>query len=342
MSLSENGEQLLALDNKGKRYAWSLETEEPLAADQFWPASGDLPEIWSNPQWWLSAQQNLIWAFDNSGDLRTEEAAYRRFNTQIYPVWHALRAADCLKRISRKMDSLEPLQQSEQNRSCASDYFELLFHRYWEWRDEPENIERLLILHEAFALWSGVSQLLNPAANSESGVQVELTQTKPEDYLPLEMAKALREYQSLTVSFNEDSSSNINNRIWEKVKTQAPSNPLTNLEVWMLEAINRQFPSSNYLNTLGVAYYRKGRLEEAVATLSRSATEFQKDNGLPTQHPGDLAFLALSELALGHREKADEWQRQLYSVMESAAYREDAECQLFLKEVQGKFSEAKD
>jgi WD40 repeat protein len=69
------------------------------------------------------------------------------------------------------------------------------------------------------------------------------------------------------------------------------------------EAAVRLNPQSGaYLTTLGLAQYRVGRYEEALATLTRSDRLNATPAGLSTD--ADLAFLALSHLQLGHHDEA--------------------------------------
>ncbi len=53
-----------------------------------------------------------------------------------------------------------------------------------------------------------------------------------------------------------------------------------------------------FLNTLGVAQYRAGRIREAVATLTRS------DGLSGGKEPADVAFMAMAQLRLGRRDAA--------------------------------------
>jgi len=94
---------------------------------------------------------------------------------------------------------------------------------------------------------------------------------------------------------------------------------------------------ANIINTLGVAQYRAGKHEEALATLTRSTELYTKD-GQATQ-PADVAFIAmahakLSELKPGHADLAKIALDQLRELMARPERKDDAEAQGFLREAE--------
>jgi tricorn protease-like protein len=86
------------------------------------------------------------------------------------------------------------------------------------------------------------------------------------------------------------------------------------------------------LNTLGVAYYRVGNYEKALATLLRSdqinKAQFQGSI------PADLAFLAMTEQQLGHAKEAQTDLQRLRERMKDPRWAQDAEEQGFLREAE--------
>jgi eukaryotic-like serine/threonine-protein kinase len=86
------------------------------------------------------------------------------------------------------------------------------------------------------------------------------------------------------------------------------------------------------LNTLGLAQYRVGRFDEALATLTRSLDLNNQGTGEP--HPADVAFLALAHHALGHQEDAKELLKRLRGLAGQAGWLGDAEVQAFLLEAE--------
>jgi tetratricopeptide (TPR) repeat protein len=84
----------------------------------------------------------------------------------------------------------------------------------------------------------------------------------------------------------------------------------------------------NYLNTLGVAYYRVGMYQKALATLAQSNKLRRRSD------PSDLAFLAMSQHKLGQKEQAQETLVRLRDVMKQPRWAKNAEVQGFLREAE--------
>ena len=82
-----------------------------------------------------------------------------------------------------------------------------------------------------------------------------------------------------------------------------------------------------YVNTLGIAYYRVGKYQEAVDTLERS-------DKLRKEFPQDLAFLAMAYHQLGQKEQARATLAWLREVMKQPRWAKDAEAQGFLREAE--------
>jgi hypothetical protein len=83
-----------------------------------------------------------------------------------------------------------------------------------------------------------------------------------------------------------------------------------------------------YLNTLGIAYYRVGKYQEALDTLGR-CNKLRKES-----FPEDLAFLAMAQHQLGQKERAQATFLRLREIMKQPRWAEDAEAQGFLREAQ--------
>src|SRR5262249_3728468 len=100
-----------------------------------------------------------------------------------------------------------------------------------------------------------------------------------------------------------------------------------------IEAACRIEPESgSFLNTLGVAQYRVGRDEAALATLTRS----DRGNAAAFQGsiPQDLAFLAIAHYRLGHRDLALAALTRLRDAMKKPRWSTDSEAQSFLREAE--------
>jgi hypothetical protein len=83
-----------------------------------------------------------------------------------------------------------------------------------------------------------------------------------------------------------------------------------------------------YLNTLGIAYYRVGEYKESLDTLER-CNKFRNQS-----MPEDLAFLAMAQHQLGQKERAQATFLRLCETMKQPRWAEDAESQGFLREAE--------
>jgi hypothetical protein len=84
----------------------------------------------------------------------------------------------------------------------------------------------------------------------------------------------------------------------------------------------------NSLNTLGVAYYRVGKYQEAIATLGR-CDKLRKESV-----PHDLAFLAMAQQQLGQKEQARATLERLRQVMKKWQWTNNVDAQAFLREAE--------
>ena len=98
------------------------------------------------------------------------------------------------------------------------------------------------------------------------------------------------------------------------------------------EACQLEPENGDFLNTLGVAYYRVGNYEKALDVLVRSdKINALKDNG---SRPTDLAFLAMAHEQLGHAQEAEAKLRLLRERMKDPRSAQDAQAQGFLNEAE--------
>jgi dipeptidyl aminopeptidase/acylaminoacyl peptidase len=124
----------------------------------------------------------------------------------------------------------------------------------------------------------------------------------------------------------------LNEIAWKVVKTPDRSKGAYALALRQAEAAVRLAPGDgNLLNTLGVAQYRAGMYDKAVATL----TESEKLNaGEDGAHPADLAFLAMAQHQLSKKERAQATLGRLREVMKQPDWAQNAEAQGFLREAE--------
>jgi len=87
-----------------------------------------------------------------------------------------------------------------------------------------------------------------------------------------------------------------------------------------------------FLNTLGVAQYRVGAYEDALATLAR-ADEINSER-VKGGRPTDVAFLAMTLYRLGHTEEARAALERLRTLLESGRWVTDEEARSFLREAE--------
>jgi uncharacterized protein HemY len=98
------------------------------------------------------------------------------------------------------------------------------------------------------------------------------------------------------------------------------------------EACQLEPENGDFLNTLGVAYYRVGNYEKALDVLSRSdKIHALKDKG---SNPADVAFLAMTHQQLGHSKEAEAKLRLLRERMKDPRFAPDAQDQGFLREAE--------
>jgi hypothetical protein len=83
-----------------------------------------------------------------------------------------------------------------------------------------------------------------------------------------------------------------------------------------------------YLNILGIAYYRVGNYQDALGTLGR-CNELRKES-----FPEDLAFLAMAQHQLGRKEQARATLARLQEVIRQPRWAQDAEAQTQLREAE--------
>lgn len=104
----------------------------------------------------------------------------------------------------------------------------------------------------------------------------------------------------------------LNEKCWEVVSRPGASESAYRTAVRWAETACRIAPKDgSYLNTLGVAQYRLGRYNDALATLTRSNAL----NG--GRDPWDLAFLAMAQHRLGRTEEVRRTLSELRDVMKT-------------------------
>jgi WD40 repeat protein len=121
----------------------------------------------------------------------------------------------------------------------------------------------------------------------------------------------------------------LNDASWEVVRQPGADAAAYARALRQAEAACRLTPNNaSHLNTLGVAYYRVGKYQEALEKLGRSNI-LRKDSD-----PADLAFLAMAQHQLGLKGEARATLARLRVVMKQPRRAKNAEAQGFLREAE--------
>jgi Flp pilus assembly protein TadD len=137
---------------------------------------------------------------------------------------------------------------------------------------------------------------------------------------------------AIAQTYPEDPSA-LNNLAWELVKL--PGGEMSGYRKalrYSEEACQLEPENGDFLNTLGVAYYRVGNYEKVLDVLSRSdEINALKDNG---SRPTDVAFLAMAHQQLGHAKEAEAKLQLLRKRMKDPGWAANAQAQGFLREAE--------
>lgn len=152
--------------------------------------------------------------------------------------------------------------------------------------------------------------------------------------LPKVVTDALKLVPPPVPEFTLSEASSTNETVWQKVVADGQ---ISDAELERMQAVVRDFPMGTYFNTLGVAEYRAGNFDAAIAACRKSVELTPTEMNLPGPHAGDLAFLAMSHFQLGKKGQADEYRNQFVNAMKQDAFKDDEACLGFAKEVEALF-----
>ncbi len=125
----------------------------------------------------------------------------------------------------------------------------------------------------------------------------------------------------------------LNEESWEVVRWQSKEPAAYLKALRQAEAASGLDPNNGmYLNTLGVAQYRAGSYQAAVATLTRS--DQINSQAFGSSDPADLAFLAMAQFRLGEIRKARALMGRLTEAMKNAKWAQDPSAQEFQRETE--------
>ncbi len=124
---------------------------------------------------------------------------------------------------------------------------------------------------------------------------------------------------------------------WEVVRPPAQDEPTYRKALRWATICNENRPGEwVFLKTLGVAEYRVGAYEQAIATLTRSGELYRGRFG--TKPPGNLAFIAMSEFKLGRFGEARASLDELRQIMREPRHAQNTESQAFLRDAEALIS----
>jgi WD40 repeat protein len=125
----------------------------------------------------------------------------------------------------------------------------------------------------------------------------------------------------------------LNNASWETVCISGRPASAYRLALRQAEAAARCFPDHpEYLNTLGIAQYRAGKVRQGLATLE--GAEKRRAELAQGPDPHNLAFLALTHWRLGHPHRAQAALRKCRALMRLPERSRDEDGKLFLVEAE--------
>jgi len=128
------------------------------------------------------------------------------------------------------------------------------------------------------------------------------------------------------------SATSLNQQAWPVVASPASSPAaVTSALLQATKAAELAPANADIINTLGVAQYRAGKYEDALATLARSTALYAKAG---TAQPADVAFIAMAHAKLGHTDQAKASLASLRTLMAMPEQKDNAESQGFLREAE--------
>jgi Flp pilus assembly protein TadD len=132
--------------------------------------------------------------------------------------------------------------------------------------------------------------------------------------------------------FGEDPN-HLNTLSWSVVShPDAPASRYRQALLQAQQAHNLDPTNGPYLNTLGVAQYRLRHYSAALESLTRS--EPPNAATFKGPHPSDLAFLAMTQYQLGHKDKAMASLARLREAMKLPRWAQNTEAVAFLREAE--------
>jgi len=245
-----------------------------------------------------------ILVVDTSPSLTEGLQAYRAAKARTDPWWHR-----------------EQAEASESKR----DSYSALFHRAWQLKSQPNDTFVAYRLHTAHTKWLAEFELRGKESVSDNNPLAE-------DLLSSVVREALKMPMGTEVLAADAKA--LNHTFWEAVTSRNNESPE---QIELFELAVTQHPGGAILNTLGVAYYRLGRFEDAIVTLTKSLPLNMTGVDKSVPSPADTAFLALSCLKLGNKDEAVKYRAMFVDAMRIEANSKNKDYQSFQREIEEAF-----
>lgn len=156
---------------------------------------------------------------------------------------------------------------------------------------------------------------------------IEAVRAKPN------LSEDVREMAILLARGRGEQTNHLNSGVWSTVRFGSAEPAVARRMVRQALRVNEIWPNNHsFVNTLGVAQYRAGDFEDAIATFRRGM-EIGKSR-FPVGHPSDLTFLAMSLAKLGRMEEAKDVLEQVRVLMKIPEFADDTENQSFVREAE--------
>jgi WD40 repeat protein/tRNA A-37 threonylcarbamoyl transferase component Bud32 len=341
LELDPNGRHLVAADAAGKLHFWNIAAEKkefvldlgegPISSICFRPDGRQIVvcknsaiTFW-NTETHSVSQVTRTYAGDVSSVAFSPDA--RRVATALRDrtirLWDAATGNEVLV-LRGHSDDIHMLSFSSRDQCLISaSKREIIFWNASESTEGESSTAREL--KEDVAYWNRVDRLF-----AELWVKSDVIDALKSDAT---LSKVARERAIDIAALQTEDPNKLNDVSWGIVSHPGSTAEDYRRALRWADAASRLKPNDfGILNTLGVAQYRTGHFADAIGTLNRSHEHNRKSER--GAQPGDVAFLAMAQHALGHASEAQQLLKQMTELLKREIWKKDAEAAAFLKEAQ--------
>jgi WD40 repeat protein len=204
-----------------------------------------------------------------------------------------------------------------------------MLHLAWLLKSDPQVASTYDKLHRVYDEWIGQNPLRSSTETNESSTS-GTSDVQVDTRLPIIVREMLLVARGNKVSGDdyfaaEETASvldlTINDRLWKKVaRPLAAEDSVSPEELEEMRQLVEKVPQSAYVNTLAVAEYRAGNLDEAIEAFRRSISLNTEGKDDQYSYSCDYAILVLIYLKQGNQQEAD----RNYALFEKAFANEKA------------------